>query len=127
MTKALATVGVSIMILGALSTARAVEPQHFQVRTTADLLELCSAEGVGVPAAEALNFCYGYAVGAVQYHLATTEPGDPDRLLCLPEPKPSRASVVQEFIAWGTANPGHAADSALDGLFLFLEQRFHCP
>jgi len=97
--------GTAVLVCLLASSSRAVEPDHFLVRSTADLVKLCSVHGESQHAVEAIHFCHGYVVGAVQYHLAITEPGDRSRLLCIQEPRPDRDSTVAEFVAWAREEP----------------------
>jgi hypothetical protein len=47
--------------------ALAASPDHFRVRSTADLVEICSTPANDSLYAAAMSFCHGYAVGAYHY------------------------------------------------------------
>ena len=113
--------------LGAVtSSARAaVTEAHFQMRTGADLVALCSPAQGDPLATAAINFCHGFVIGAYQ-SLASMQAALPHPLFCIPSPPPSRNQTMADFVAWARSSPsemsGHAADAVLD----YLTQRFPC-
>ena len=52
--------------------AGAVSEEDFEVKTTENLVNLCTAAADDPLYSHAINFCHGYLVGAVHYHEATT-------------------------------------------------------
>jgi hypothetical protein len=100
-----------LMLLGVWpSAAFAVEVQDFQMETTQDLLDVCAVDASDPLVTEAIHFCHGFFVGALQYHQSVVGP-DMKPLICAPEGV-TRNEVIQAFIYWGRA---HKDDAALMG------------
>jgi hypothetical protein len=94
-----------------------------QARTAGELAELCAA-GPKDPAADAkLNFCHGFAQGAISVELRRTEGKKP---FCFPDPPPTRSATMNQFVNWVRALPDHRTPPAVEGLFQFLAERFPC-
>jgi hypothetical protein len=94
-----------------------------QARTAGDLAELCAANPKD-PARDAkINFCHGFAQGAITVELRHTEGRKP---FCFPNPPPTRTATMNEFVDWVRALPEHRTPPAVDGLFQFLGERFPC-
>ncbi|HYZ24787.1 MAG TPA: Rap1a/Tai family immunity protein [Rhodopila sp.] len=110
---------VSVCAVG----AGAAEPITIRTETAGELAENCGANPRQPGADARINFCHGYAQGAitVQQHYA----GD-KKLFCLPNPAPSRAETMNQFVAWVRANPDRRSMKSDVGLFKFLEERFPC-
>ena len=88
-----------------------------------DLAALCAAEP-GSPGADAkINFCHGFAQGAVDVRVAMAGEKKP---FCFPTPTPSRSATMRDFVAWVRAAPENHDLPVLDGLFRFLGERFPC-
>ncbi len=103
--------------------AYAVQEQSFQARTAAQLVDLC-ATPPGDPAyAQAVQFCHGFAAGALSYHRAASRPGSDPRFCGLPT---SRQEAVDRFVAWTRANPRVADDNPANALFRFLDANYAC-
>lgn len=99
-----------VAVLGALwfaaAPALAVETEVFEVRTTSDLVELCSADPADPLHAEATQFCYGYMAGAAHFHQAMVH-GDGIEPLACPREEVTRQDLVAVFLDWAEANPQH--------------------
>ena len=115
----LAVAGISLGALG----ARAAEPITIRTNTAGELAETCGVNSREPGADARINFCHGYAQGAitVQRHYA----GD-KKLFCMPTPGPSRAETMNQFVAWVRANPERRSIPSDEGLFKFLGERFPC-
>jgi Rap1a immunity proteins len=107
------------------AAARAVTDQNFNARTTEDLVALCSADANESMGTAALNFCHGFAQGAVAVEMER-EAADKRRSFCFPRPTPSRSTTINEFVRWARANQGRMSDRPTDGFFAFLAERFPC-
>jgi hypothetical protein len=92
-----------------------VTAEHFQVRTTRDLVELCGVGESDPLRVAALHFCQGFLVGTVQYHQAAMAAPGHVPVVCLPSPPPSRDAAVREFVAWARQNPGAPDERPADG------------
>jgi hypothetical protein len=71
-------------LAGSAAPAPAVTQGEFAVRSTQDLVDLCSTPEGDPMHTAAVHFCEGFAVGAVQYYQASD--ADKLRLVCLPQP-----------------------------------------
>ena len=106
--------------------AEAVTRDNFLMRTTQDLVDVCSVKP-GEPLYEAaVGFCHGFGVGAYQYYQAETAASASDRFVCPPEPVPARTDIVQWFIAWAREHPQYLNERPVDGLFRFLGDTWPC-
>ena len=107
--------------------AHAATEANFDAKTTADLAQLCSAppdNGIGTAA---VNFCEGYIQGAVTVEMLNLAPLRGPKLFCLPSPPPTRSQTMSDFVGWVQAAPDRATQTATDGLFRFLSERYPCP
>ncbi len=101
----------------------AAQPIVLQARTAGDLAALCGADPNSAGADAKINFCHGFAQGAVDDRLHVAEGKKP---FCFPNPVPSRAVTMREFVGWVRANPSNRDLPVLDGLFRFLGERYPC-
>lgn len=105
------------------SGARAAEPITIRTNTAGELAETCGANP-REPAADAkLNFCRGFAQGAIDVELRHATDKKP---FCFPNPSPSRAATMAEFVGWVRAMPDRRPMPSTEGLFRFLAERFPC-
>jgi len=106
-----------------LSAAWAAEPISIRTNTAGELAEACGANP-REPAADAkLNFCRGFAQGAIDVELRHTGEKRP---FCFPNPSPSRAATMGEFVNWVRAMPDRRSMPSTAGLFQFLGERYPC-
>jgi Rap1a immunity proteins len=120
-------IAVAMLVLALPSAAQAATETNFDAKTTADLVELCSAvpdNGLGTAA---VNFCEGYLQGAVTVEMLNMAAFRGSKLFCLPNPPPTRSQAMSEFVNWARAAPDRMAQSSTDGLFGFLRERYPCP
>jgi hypothetical protein len=109
------------------SAAHSATEANFDAKSTSDLVALCSAapdNGIGTAA---LNFCEGYIQGAVTVEMQNMAGFRGPKLFCLPNPPPTRTQAMGEFVNWARAAPDRMTQTATDGLFGFLSQRYPCP
>ena len=83
--------------------ALALDTTKFQLRTAANLVELCGLPPEDPVYTEAMDFCNGYLAGAYQYYNAR-EPAA-NRFVCAPDPRPSLTDVMKAFVAWAGDYP----------------------
>jgi Rap1a immunity proteins len=120
-------IAVAALVLLAPLPTRAATEANFDARTTGDLVALCSAtpdNGIGTAA---LNFCEGLIQGAVTVEMQNMAAFRGRKLFCLPDPPPTRAQAMSEFVGWVQAAPDRAGQPVTDGLFRFLNERYPCP
>ena len=106
--------------------AFAVSETDFAAKTTGDLVNLCSADPKEPMGSAALNFCHGYAQGAVSVQMEMQAASKRPKLFCFPDPAPTRTQSLAEFVTWAKADPSRLTQSAADGLMSFLHERFAC-
>nr|WP_294524576.1 Rap1a/Tai family immunity protein [uncultured Rhodopila sp.] len=113
----------------ALSTANAAVTQdNFPPKTTADLVALCTAQQQDPLAAAALNFCQGFAEGAVEIALSYSAAGTQShRPFCLPAPAPTLDQAASDFASWAGSDPSRLQKPAVVGLMTYLIDRYPCP
>jgi len=110
--------------LGLLSASgRAAETIDLRVRTARDLAALCAAPPNTAGADAKINFCHGFAQGAVDVRMRMPADKKP---FCFPTPAPKRSATMNEFVGWVRSMPANGDMPALDGLFKFLGDRFPC-
>lgn len=106
--------------------ALAATPEHFRVRSTADLVQICSTPANDPMFAAATSFCQGFAVGAYQYYRASVSGPEGRPFVCLPDPPPSRTEGLQMFVAWARQNPQYMEEPAVEALFRWLATTWPC-
>jgi hypothetical protein len=75
----------------------------------------------------AVNFCEGFAQGAVLVEMQNMAAFRGPKLFCMPNPPPTRNEALSEFVQWARALPDRMATASTDGLFRFLNERYPCP
>lgn len=117
---------IALVVAGAalcLATARAAEPINLRARNAGELAGLCGASPREAGADARLNFCDGFAQGAVDVELHYAGDKKP---FCIPTNGPSRRQTLAEFASWVHANPERGSMDAAAGLIRFLGERFPC-
>jgi Rap1a immunity proteins len=121
-----AMLGLVLMGAGVAGSARAaVTEEHFQVKTAADLVALCSTEQSEQLMTAAANFCHGFAVGVYQT-LQAQQAGMRTKLFCVPNPTPSRNEAIAAFVTWAKASPSVMSEPAPDAILRYLTQKYPC-
>jgi hypothetical protein len=120
---------VSLLLGAALAVpgiAFAVTDADFEVKTTRNLLALCTVSTEDARYKEALHFCHGYLVGAFHYYLASVSGPNAKRLVCPPDPPPTRNSAIAAFIAWAQARPQYMNEAPVETEFRYLTETYPC-
>ena len=120
-------IATAALALLAPSAAHSATEANFDAKSTGDLVALCSAtpdNGIGTAA---LNFCEGYIQGAVTVEMQNMAGFRGPKLFCLPNPPPTRTQAMGEFVNWARAAPDRMTQTATDGLFSFMRERYPCP
>lgn len=118
--------GVAITAGATTASANATEFQ-FPPKTVRDLIEICAPAKDDPMMTAAINYCHGFAQGAVIVEEAHEEHGDTRKLFCLPSPRPPAGSEVSKFLAWANAVPSRLDEPAVDGMFIYLAETYPCP
>ncbi len=103
--------------------ASAAQPIALRANTAGDLAENCGANPQAPGGDARINFCVGFAQGAVDVEMHYAGDKKP---FCIPKPAPSREATMSEFASWVRSIPGRKTMSAAPALFKFLGERFPC-
>lgn len=114
-------------VLASSTASAALTEDDFYIKSAQDLVDICSS-----PESDPLNdaadhFCHGFMTGAWQYQLAQADGPKGVRLVCPPDPPPTRNEVVTGFVAWAGKHPEHMTEPAVDALFRYLVELAPCP
>lgn len=104
----------------------AVTDEDFVLATTQNLVNLCSVSASDPRAKEAIQMCEGYMLGAYHYYLATNSGKNDMRLVCMPNPTPTRNEAAAMFVEWAKANPQYMKEAPVDSEFRFMSTRWPC-
>jgi hypothetical protein len=115
------------LLLATAPAGHAVTEANFAAKTTGDIVELCDPQSDSALANAAVNFCSGFAQGAVAVEMAHDAGSRSMKLFCLPDPPPTRNEALAEFVKWARASPDRMNASATNGLIGFLGERYPCP
>jgi hypothetical protein len=75
----------------------------------------------------AVNYCTGFASGAISVEVEIDAAAGKPRLFCIPNPAPTYDQTRAEFAAWLVNNPNRGDEKPANGLFAFLADRYPCP
>ncbi|KAF5047960.1 hypothetical protein DSECCO2_455050 [anaerobic digester metagenome] len=121
---------VMTLVLAALlalpALAGAVTEKDFEVKTTQNLIDLCTAAPKDPLYNQALNFCHGYLVGAYQYYAAAAAGPEGVTLVCFPENPPTRNEAIGMFVEWAKAHPQYMGEKPVETEFRFLMETWPC-
>jgi hypothetical protein len=115
--------GLALLTVPGVTPSRAAQPIVLQARTAGDLAALCAADPNSAAADAKINFCHGFAQGAVDDRLRI---GGDKKNFCFPSPTPSRTATMRDFVSWVRADSSNRELPVLDGLFKFLGERYPC-
>ena len=122
---------LAAFMLAAVALPRAshadLTPEDFRIRSAQDLVDLCSVATDNELYTAAVHFCHGFVAGAWQYHQAEANGPEGKRLVCPPEPPPTRNDAVAMFVAWSATHPDRMAEPAVEAMFRFLIEKYPCP
>jgi len=118
---------VAAVVLLTPRAGYAATEANFGARTTGDLVELCTAAPDNATGTAAVNFCQGFALGAVLVEMQNMAAFRGPKLFCMPNPPPSRNEALSEFVNWARVSPDRMSIPSTDGLFRFLSERYPCP
>jgi len=116
-----------VPMAGATIASAAVTESQFPPRTVRDLIEICAPAKEDPMMTAAINYCHGFAEGAVIVEEAHEGQRDVRKLFCLPSPRPASGSEITKFIAWANAMPSRLDEPAIDGMFIYLAETYPCP
>src|ERR1700738_4354766 len=102
------TIAVGLVLLTPGAPHAATEG-NFGAATTADLVELCTATPDNAIGTAAVNFCEGFAQGAILVEMQNMAAFRGPKLFCMPNPPPSRNGALSAFVQWARASPDRMA------------------
>ena len=115
-----------LILLAFPALAGAVSEEDFKVETTGNLINLCTASPDDPLYPHAINFCHGYLVGAFHYYLTSIMGPKGVKLICPPDPPPSRNEAIHMFIDWAKAHPQYMNERPVETEFRFLMEKWPC-
>ena len=98
---------------------------HYQLRTSGDLLDICTLDSSHVNYWEARGFCLGYFTGGIDLHDALAVGTDFPQLAC-PGEGVTRNDVVEAFVTYAQAHPEHLQERPMDTVFRAVADRWPC-
>ncbi len=104
----------------------ATDEKDFEVKTTQNLINLCTTSSDDPLFAQAVNFCHGYLVGAYHFYVAQANGPDGYKMVCLPDPPPSRNEAIGMFVEWTKAHPQYGTEAPVETEFRFLIETWPC-
>ena len=117
--------GFAVLAAFAGNALAASQETNLRIGNAADLADFCATPRSEPTGAERLNFCHGYAQGALTTELRH-ENATGKKRICMPNPAPPREVTMGEFVKWVRSAPKNQTMVATDGLFTFLSERFPC-
>ncbi len=99
----------------------------FVIKTTQDLVDLCTVADDDPLRLAGIGFCHGFLLGAYQYQQALTDGPKAKPWVCMPQPPPTRVEAVKMFVAWCQAHPEYMGDAPVETLGRFLFATWPCP
>ena len=122
--------GTIVLVLSLLllvpGLSRATDEKDFEVKTTQNLINLCTTPSDEALFAQAINFCHGYLVGAYHFYYAQSSGPGGNKLVCVPDPPPSRNEAIAMFIEWAKAHPEFLNEPPVETEFRFLTETWPC-
>ncbi len=124
-----ATVFVAVAVVSGQALAQTKTPsgynlEDFQLRTSADLLDICTLGPDDPDSVVAKAFCYGFIEGAAHYDEALAD-GTKVKIFCGPDTL-TRGQAVDEFVAFVRANPQYMTEAPVNTIFRALVAKWPC-
>ena len=119
------------LLAGATATPSTLAPaavteSEFPPNTVRELIAICAPDTDDPRMTASVNFCHGFVEGAVIVEQANEAQKGARKLFCLPSPRPPRGSELTNFIAWANQQPARLDMPSVDGVFVYLAERFPC-
>ncbi len=116
-----------VALLVATAPATALMPGDFKVRTTRNLVKLCSVEADDPLYHSAKAFCLGYLDGVWAYHEALTLGPGFSPIAC-PGPDVTRDQAAKALIEWAETEAEILdAEAPVHGVMRALAAKWPCP
>jgi len=115
-----------VIVFSLPGLANAVSEKDFEVQTTENLINLCTASVDDPLYNHAANFCHGYLAGAYHYYEAISAGPKGLQLVCFSDSSPSRNDTIVMFIEWVKAHPQYLEEKPVETQFRFLMEKWPC-
>jgi hypothetical protein len=117
---------IVLAAIAAASQLPAATPAPRQVRTTGDLVELCSVMPEDPSYPTAMGFCLGYIDAVLDYHAALTAGARFNPVVC-PHAGVTREQVVRVFLAWSGDNTRYLETAIpVEGVMRAIHEKWPC-
>ena len=117
---------VVLALICVAPAANAADSPEFNAKTTADLVELCSAPLDAMFYQASMAYCLGFIDAAHDYHSVITS-GDLLRPIACPGPGVTRQEMIDVFLAWAAKNPGLLkGEGPIHGLMRAASDKWSC-
>jgi len=107
--------------------AIAATPDNFEVRSTSDLVTICSEDQHDAVSAAATGFCHGYVVGVFRTIERVQQARPSARMFCMPPSPPNRVQAIGAFVDWAKARPDELEKQPTEGIADYLAATYPCP
>ena len=97
-------------------------PAKSEIVTTDALVKMCQTKG----SIADQNFCHGFSQGVHDTYVMSRHPEKNPPFVCFPDPGPTRATVIDNFVAWAQNNPQFTNVSAADTIMRYLAGTYAC-
>ncbi|MDR3539266.1 MAG: Rap1a/Tai family immunity protein [Acetobacteraceae bacterium] len=118
--------GPFVVLLTVGAARAAVTEAEFPPKTVGQLVALCTAAKDDPMMTASVNYCHGFAEGAVIVETAHAAQRGGRKLFCLPNPPPASDAELAGFVSWANATPARLEQPAVDGMFLYLATKYPC-
>ena len=102
------------------------EKEAFYLKTSQDLVELCSMSKDHPLHEKAVAFCFGYVTGAMNFYGAIAASPKVPEIVCS-DHEIAREEMVQAFLDWAKSNSQYLAEPPIDGLVRSAMASWPCP
>ena len=122
-------IGILVAGLVALAAVPAVAaaPENFDLRTTGDLVSICSVMPSDAVSSATAGFCHGYVVGVYRTLNEMQTAGSSARFFCQTGQTQSRIQAIDAFVTWANTRPQVLAKPPMDGIADYLAETYPCP
>lgn len=117
---------LALLLMAPAAAGAAVMEKDFKAETTQNIVNLCTASATDPLYQQAVNFCHGFLAGAYQYYAAAAAGPNGVKLVCLPEPPPTRNEAIAMFVEWAKDHPQYMQDKPVETEFRFLMEKWPC-
>ncbi|MEM7025392.1 MAG: Rap1a/Tai family immunity protein [Pseudomonadota bacterium] len=121
LTKVAMALGILIAPWTAWGVTDGYSLDDYQLKTSEDLLDICSLPASDPGHWEARGFCIGYFTGGIDLHVALGLP----RISCAPGDV-TRSDAIQVFIDFAKANPQYLSERPMDTVFRAVQAKWPC-